>query len=1185
MKILSWNIRGLGNPRMYPALKKILQMHGPHLVFLCETKLKTRQMNEVSRKLNYENCFAVSSIGKGGGLALLWNSETKVQIKSFNKHHIDAEIEMENGKLTRCTGVYGHPDTRQRKHTWTLLRQLSDISYKGYPYTWSNGRFGPAFVEERLDRFVCNNAWRDVFSDGAATNIDSWTSDHCPVVMEVQVRGSGMNFNQRRATLIHYEDMWSPYDTCKEIIEKEWSLQGCWNAVNPVSMFQKVSKNSMARLILWSKEEFRGRQKKLEKLMNQLRSLKLSRVQYVKGNKIKEVERQIQYMLADDEIYWKQRSRADWLKGGDKNTKFFHHKASSRKKKNRIWGIENAAGNWIENAEGVEFEFNKYFTNLFTTSKPNQDQIAAALSGISRRVSTEMNESLEMPFTPEEVVEALTQMCPTKAPGPDGLPAVFFQKHWQRVKQGVLSTCLHILNKQGDVAPFNHTYIVLISKKGKPRKVTDFRPISLCNVIYRIVAKAIANRLKNVLPNLISPMQSAFIPNWLITDNIIVGYECLHKIRHCKGRKNGLVALKLDVSKAYDKLEWVFLEQTMKSLGFSQNWVSLIMSLLLSSPKAEHQRLIHGLFFGNELKISHLLFADDSLVFTRASDTDCQNLKKIFDCYSATSGQLFNFEKSSMFLNGNISAGQASKIKEIFQLNIVSRHEKYLGLPSMIGRKRSSFFNDIKLKIHNKVSNWQHKFFSAGGKEVLIKAATQAIPAYAMSVFKIPMGICDDIQRIIANFWWGYRNDKKAIHWSRWNKLSQAKCRGGMGFRDFTSFNQALVAKQGWRILQFPDSLVAKILQARYFQHKDFMNARLGSNPSFIWRSILWGRQVISKGSKWRIGNGQSIMLHKENWLPRPLTFKPISKPSLPADALVAELINEDHTWNEGLIHRHFTKIDAEAIVRILLPRRPMKDEVIWHYDKKGQYSVKSGYQIALNLKFPAKPTSSATTENQWNAIWLLTLPEKIRIFAWRAAKNLLPSAENLWKRKVLQEPLCQFCNKKLETIFHALVGCKVVQKIWKITRFEDDLKDSVEQDMLSLLIELKLRRSKDDIELLVTILWMIWNARNNWIFKGVNDIPHVTVSKAEAVLEAFRRTQLPAATHIDIQSSSKLKAWKPPQRGYFKVNVDAATNLEKQIAGLGAVIRDEAGNVIAAAVKVSKFYGDVFIAEAEAIE
>ena len=231
----------------------------------------------------------------------------------------------------------------------------------------------------------------------------------------------------------------------------------------------------------------------------------------------------------------------------------------------------------------------------------------------------------------------------------------------------------------------------------------------------------------------------------------------------------------------------------MESLGFSKGWINLIMRCVSSvsfsvvingvvsrviqsqrglrqgcpiSPylfimcteafsslllQAEQQRLIHGLSFGKDLKISHLLFADDSLVFTRASVADCQNLKRIFECYSIASGQLFNFEKSSMFLSGNIQDGQASTIKGIFQLNIVSRHERYLGFPSTIGRKRSNFFNDIKLKIY-KVSSWQHKLFSCGGKEVLIKAAAQAAPAYAMSVFKIPLGICDDIQRVLANF-------------------------------------------------------------------------------------------------------------------------------------------------------------------------------------------------------------------------------------------------------------------------------------------------------------------------------------------------------------------------------------------------------------------------------------------------
>lgn len=156
-----------------------------------------------------------------------------------------------------------------------------------------------------------------------------------------------------------------------------------------------------------------------------------------------------------------------------------------------------------------------------------------------------------------------------------------------------------------------------------------------------------------------------------------------------------------------------------------------------------------------------------------------------------------------------------------------------------MGERETTFFKDIKLRLYNKISSWQHKLFSCGGKEILIKATAQAIPAYAMSVFKILMGVCNDIQRVVANFWRGSKSDRRNIHWSKWEKPSQAKWKGGMGFQDFSNFNQTLVTKQGWRILKFPDSLVARVLKTRYFQNKDFLNAKLGSNPSFIWRSIL----------------------------------------------------------------------------------------------------------------------------------------------------------------------------------------------------------------------------------------------------------------------------------------------------------------------------------------------------------
>lgn len=142
--------------------------------------------------------------------------------------------------------------------------------------------------------------------------------------------------------------------------------------------------------------------------------------------------------------------------------------------------------------------------------------------------------------------------------------------------------------------------------------------------------------------------------------------------------------------------------------------------------QAETNQHIHGLKFNRELSISHLLFADDSLIFTRATTEDCTHLKALFDCYATASGQFCNYEKSSMFISGQVQSTQVAAIQSIFQLNVVSKHEKYLGLPSIVGRKRVNFFNDIKLRVLSKISNWRGKFFSSGGKKTLIKAVAQA---------------------------------------------------------------------------------------------------------------------------------------------------------------------------------------------------------------------------------------------------------------------------------------------------------------------------------------------------------------------------------------------------------------------------------------------------------------------------
>lgn len=264
----------------------------------------------------------------------------------------------------------------------------------------------------------------------------------------------------------------------------------------------------------------------------------------------------------------------------------------------------------------------------------------------------------------------------------------------------------------------------MVPKAAEPRKTTNYKPISLCNVIYRIIVKAIANRMKPILDQIISPTQR-FI--FTATFSMIIN-----------GVPTGLINPERGLRQGYPFFPYLFI---ICAEAFS--------NLLV---RAKKDQLIRGLKFAKDVSITHLLFADDSLVFSRASVTDCKHLKEIFDLYATAPGKIFNFQKSSMFFNNKIPEDRVAAIRDISKLNVVFKYEKYLGLPLMIGKKKTSFFNEVKLRVLSKIAEWQLKMFSSGGKEVLIKAAAQAIPAYAMSVFKLLKGLYEGIQRAIAKF-------------------------------------------------------------------------------------------------------------------------------------------------------------------------------------------------------------------------------------------------------------------------------------------------------------------------------------------------------------------------------------------------------------------------------------------------
>ena len=273
-------------------------------------------------------------------------------------------------------------------------------------------------------------------------------------------------------------------------------------------LFEKI-KQCRSALVGWSRVTFGQSKSKIQEKQRLLEELtRDNTVGHLE--EIRRVKEEINTILYHEEIHWRQRSRSIWLQVGDKNTKFFHQKTSQRCQKNNILGIFDRDGVWQETDGGIALVAENYFQQLFTSAIPSEmDQV---LSLVDRVVTLEMNQSLLQPYIVEEVQRALFQMHPSKSLGPNGMSPFFFQNFWHIVGVDVTNVVLYVLHSGHMLHKMNYTHIVLIPKNNEPLHMIDFRPISLENVIARIISKVIANWLKLILPNVISDAQSAFVP-------------------------------------------------------------------------------------------------------------------------------------------------------------------------------------------------------------------------------------------------------------------------------------------------------------------------------------------------------------------------------------------------------------------------------------------------------------------------------------------------------------------------------------------------------------------------------------------------------------------------------------------------------------------------------------------------
>uniref|UniRef100_A0A2N9J9T5 Non-specific serine/threonine protein kinase n=2 Tax=Fagus sylvatica TaxID=28930 RepID=A0A2N9J9T5_FAGSY len=487
--------------------------------------------------------------------------------------------------------------------------------------------------------------------------------------------------------------------------------------------------------------------------------------------------------------------------------------------------------------------------------------------------------------------------------------------------------------------------------------------------------------------------------------------------------KSGHMVLKLDMSKAYDRVEWIYLESIMLKMGFQSSWVNLIMGCVCSisfsilvngsphgyftpsrglrqgdplSPylfllcaeglhgllsQAESRGQIQGISLcRNGPRLTHLFFADDCLLFCKENKTECDAFLQILNQYEFASRQQLNRSKTTLFFSKCVAQSTQDELIRILGVPAMRRYEKYLGLPSFVGRSKKASFAQIKDQVWNKLQGWKHRFLSQVGKEILIKSIIQAMPAYSMSCFKLLVDLCNDLEELIRKFWWGYGEEQKKVHW------------------------------------------------------------------------IISPRNYFSKDAT------VSCLINQDQ-----------------------------HEWKTQLIKHLFLPHEASSILGMSLSSHVCMDTIIWPHTTNEKYLVRSAYRFLLERASRDRPSHSNMEEESklWKNIWSLKVIPCIKSFLWKACLEALPTKANFFYRHLVPSPICDECQREAEDILHVIWYCKATNEVWRESSFWHVLQNSPPRSLAGLISEVMNCKDEVDIQSFAATTWLLWNRRNKGTVMG----------------------------------------------------------------------------------------------------
>ncbi|XP_074323202.1 uncharacterized protein LOC141660140 [Apium graveolens] len=510
MSLLTWNCRGLGKPCTVHFLKEVTPQLKPCIIFLSETLSKNNKVEELCKSLNYVDCWSIDAQGHSGGLALLCKNEGGCIVKDGGNHYIDFKIENEQVGRWWYTGFYRCSKKGRRRESWEILRNLASRSN----LTWCViGDFNNTMSldeKRRGQRHPINL-------------IDGFIE----VIIECGLLDLGYMGEQFTWERSRGKHNWVQKRLDRGLANQEWfRFENQWLREKEC---ENIVKNG------W----------------NEAQGLKI----------MEKIAWELNYKNGDGGS----REKSFWLCEGDHNTIFFHKHASMRKRMNEIQCIKDHNGEWKDTDKEIQVVLEKYFGELFETS--SLDGKLTDREWVNQ-VSDAENMELISEVIINEVKEVVFSIHTDKS-----LPT-FFQSFWSVDGQDVTEFCRDYMATSLLPGEVNRKLVCLIPKVKMPETMAELRPISLCNMLVRIMSKVMSNRLKLVLNSIVSNKLSDFIVGRLLTDNALLAYEINHYMKKKTHGITGVAGLKVDISKACDRLEWDFVYNMMVKFSFHEIWVA-----------------------------------------------------------------------------------------------------------------------------------------------------------------------------------------------------------------------------------------------------------------------------------------------------------------------------------------------------------------------------------------------------------------------------------------------------------------------------------------------------------------------------------------------------------------------------------------------------------------------------------